>query len=67
MRRELGITPQTFLQNKLIDRAKSLLVNKELSINDIAMDLGFNYPNHFARLFKQKTGLSPSAFRKQVE
>ncbi len=67
VRRELGMTPQTFLQNKLIDRAKSLLVNKELSINDIAMDLGFNYPNHFARLFKQKTGLSPSAFRKQVE
>ena len=67
VRRELGITPQSFLQNKLIDRAKSLLVNPGLSVTDIASELGFTYPNHFARLFRQKTGLSPSAFRKQAE
>ncbi|MGE9929606.1 AraC family transcriptional regulator [Segatella copri] len=29
-------------------------------------ELDFSYPNHFARLFRQKTGMSPSAFRKQL-
>lgn len=66
VRREMGITPQAFLHNKLIERSKSLLASKELTINDIAEELGFSYPNHFARLFRQKTGMSPRAFRKQL-
>lgn len=66
VRREMGITPQAFLQTKLIDRAKSLLASQELTINEIAEELGFSYPNHFARLFRQKTGMSPSAFKKQL-
>lgn len=66
VRREMGITPQAFLQTKLIDRAKSLLASQELTINEIAKELGFSYPNHFARLFRQKTGMSPSAFRRQL-
>lgn len=66
VRREMGITPQAFLQTKLIDRAKSLQASQELTINEIAEELGFSYPNHFARLFRQKTGMSPSAFRRQL-
>lgn len=66
VRREMGITPQAFLQTKLIDRAKSLLASQELTINEIAEELGFSYPNHFARLFRQKTGMSPSTFRRQL-
>lgn len=66
VRREIGVTPQVFLQNKLINRAKSLLSDSSLSINDIAHQLGFIYPNHFARLFRQKTGMSPTAFRRQL-
>lgn len=66
VRREMSITPQAFLQTKLIDRAKSLLASQELTINEIAEELGFSYPNHFARLFRQKTGMSPSAFRRQL-
>ena len=66
VRREMGITPQAFLQTKLIDRAKSLLASQELTINEIAEELGFSYPNHFARLFRQKTGMSTSAFRRQL-
>ena len=66
IRRETGITPQVFLQNKLLEKAKSLLADESLSINDIAMSLGFTYPNHFARLFRQKEGLSPTQFRKTL-
>ena len=42
VRREMGITPQAFLQTKLIDRAKSLLASQELTINEIAEELGFS-------------------------
>ena len=66
VRREIGTTPQLFLQNKIIEKAKSLLANSSLPINDIALRLGFIYPNHFARLFQQKTGMSPRAFRKLI-
>lgn len=66
MRREMGITPQTYLQDKLIDKAKAMLADERLTINNVAANLGFTYPNHFARLFRQKTGLSPTDFRKQL-
>lgn len=66
MRRNMGVTPQVYIQNKLIERAKALLSDESLSINDIAAALGFAYPNHFARLFRQKTGVSPTAFKKQL-
>lgn len=66
VRREMGITPQAFLQTKLIDRAKSLLASQELTINEIAEELGFSYPNHCPSSSRQKTGMSPSAFRRQL-
>ena len=66
VRREMNITPQAFLQDKLIEKAKSLLMDESLTINDIATRLGFTYPNHFARLFRQKVGQSPSLFRQQL-
>lgn len=65
MRRKVGVTPQVYLQNKIIEKAKALLFDESLTINDIASALGFAYPNHFARLFRQKTGCSPTKFRKQ--
>lgn len=65
-RRETGITPQVFIQNKIIEKSKSLLADDTLSINDIASLLGFTYPNHFARLFRQKTGATPTEFRKSL-
>lgn len=62
----MNITPQAFLQDKLIEKAKSMLADESLTINDIAAALGFTYPNHFARLFRQKVGQSPTAFRRQL-
>lgn len=64
VKRELRITAQDYIQRKIIERAKSLLANQQLSINEVADTLGFAYPNHFTRFFKQKTGESPSRFRK---
>lgn len=67
MRRKVGVTPQVYIQNKIIERAKLLLSDNALSVNDIAARLGFSYPNHFARLFRKKTGCSPTRFRKSQE
>lgn len=65
VRKESSVGAQTYIQMKIIDKAKSLLANHSLSINDIASQLGFSYPNHFTRLFRNKTGMSPSEFRKK--
>ncbi len=65
VKRELHITAQEYIHNKTIERAKSLLANPQLSINDVAEALGFGYANHFTRFFHKKTGQSPTQFRKE--
>ena len=48
-----------------IELAKTQLVNTKATINEIAYDLGFNYPHYFSRLFKKKTGETPNNYRSQ--
>lgn len=48
---------------ELVDRAKSLLWGTENSISEIAYELGFEHPSHFTKIFKAKTGKSPSEYR----
>lgn len=48
---------------ELVDRAKTLLWGTEHSISEIAYELGFEHPSHFTKIFKAKTGKSPSEFR----
>lgn len=64
--KEIGVTAQTYIQDKIIEKAKSLLSNDSLSINDIAYQLGFDYPNHFTRFFRSKAGITPTVFRKKL-
>jgi len=66
VRKEINITAQEYVQMKTIEKAKSLLANQSLSINDIASMLGFGYANHFTRFFRNKVGLSPTKFRQQL-
>lgn len=47
----------------IVERAKSTLLNSKLSVSEISYALGFDYPQHFSKLFKTKTGLSPSEYR----
>jgi AraC-like DNA-binding protein len=63
VKHELGITAKEYIRNKIIDKAKSLLADSHLSINIVASRLGFSYPNHFTRFFRNATGISPSEFR----
>lgn len=55
---------QQHIQNKLIDYAKERLSTTALSVSEIAYELGFEHPQSFSKLFKQKVKQSPGEFRK---
>lgn len=58
-----GQNAQQHIHNKLIEKAKEILSTSNLSVSEIAYQLGFEHPQSFSRLFKIKTNLSPLAFR----
>lgn len=63
IKKETGQTAQQYIQNKLINLAKEALLGTDLPVSEIALNLGFEYPQHFTRMFKKVTGKSPSEFR----
>lgn len=66
IKRETGKTAQEMIQLHTLERAKNMLLLRTLSISEIAYALGFEYPNHFTRLFKSKVGLTPTAYMRQA-
>ncbi|WP_286842018.1 MULTISPECIES: helix-turn-helix domain-containing protein [Sphingobacterium] len=63
IKKETGSTALDYIQAKLIDEAKERIFDHSKSINEIASELGFKYQQHFTRLFKQKTGVTPNEYR----
>lgn len=63
VKRETGKTAQELILLHIIDMAKQRLSTSDDDINIIAYDLGFQYPQHFSRMFKRITGNTPSKFR----
>lgn len=63
LRNLTGLNTQQHIHAYLIERAKTLLLTTDLSINEVAFSLGFDYPQYFSRLFKNKTGQTPIEFR----
>jgi len=59
-----GQTTQQHIHSRLIDKAKELLTTTTLSVREIAFHLGFEYPQSFNKLFKNKTKNSPLEYRK---
>ncbi|MEY2792786.1 MAG: hypothetical protein RJA76_778 [Bacteroidota bacterium] len=62
-KRETGQSVKDFIVMKLIDQAKVRIFESNKTVNEIAYELGFKYPQHFTRLFKQKVGVSPKEFK----
>jgi len=58
-----GQGTQQHIHDRVISRAKDILTNSQASIAEIAYQLGFEHPQSFAKLFRQKTRLSPVQFR----
>ncbi len=59
-----GQSTQQHIHNKLLEKAKDQLSTTLLSVSEIAYNLGFEHPASFTKLFKNKTELSPTEFRK---
>jgi len=58
-----GQSTQQHIHDKLIEKAKEQLSTTDLSISEIAFELGFEHSQSFSKLFKTKTNLSPMEFR----
>jgi AraC family transcriptional activator of pobA len=58
-----GQSTQQHIHDKLIEKAKERLSGTDLSVSEIAYELGFEHSQSFSKLFKSKTNLSPSEFR----
>ena len=59
-----GITPYTYVLDKKIDFAGKLLIDTNLSVKEIATKLCFSDEYYFSNIFKEKTGCSPSQYRR---
>jgi AraC-like DNA-binding protein len=63
VKKETGLSAQDYIQARVIELAKEKLLDPSKSISEIAYEMGFKYPQHFTRLFKQRVGQSPHEYR----
>lgn len=63
LKKETSRNAQDHIHFFVVERAKNHLLNSEESISQLAYGLGFEYPQHFSKLFKKKTGMSPIEYR----
>jgi AraC family transcriptional activator of pobA len=63
IKKETAKSAQEYIQAKLIDTAKEKIFDTSKSVSEVAYGLGFKYPQHFTRLFKQRVGHTPQEYR----
>jgi AraC-like DNA-binding protein len=63
IKKETGQSAKEYVQNKIIEVAKNKVFQSDKTVNEIAYELGFKYPQHFSRLFKQRVGCTPNEYR----
>ena len=66
LRNLVGLNTQQFIHEKVIEKAKEYLAKDGLTIAEIAYHLGFEHPQSFNKLFKSKTSLSPSDYKRSL-
>ena len=65
-RKSTGMTPQQYLMQQRIERAKELLAKKDLPIVEISLRTGFKNQSHFTSLFRKFTNLTPKVWRTSI-
>lgn len=63
IKKETGKSALEFIQLRLLDLTKEKILDTTKSVSEIAYELGFKYPQHFTRFFKQKMGMTPQEWR----
>ncbi|GGG59510.1 helix-turn-helix domain-containing protein [Epilithonimonas arachidiradicis] len=67
LRSLIGQNAQQYIRNKIIEKAKERLTNTDLTVAEIAYELGFEHPQSLSKMFRVRTGLSPVEFRNSFE
>jgi transcriptional regulator GlxA family with amidase domain len=62
-----GLSLIDHLQNLRVEEAKRLLEATQMPVDDISFDVGYEDPSFFRRLFKRRTGLTPSRYRRMFK
>lgn len=65
LKAETGKSAMDHIHLCLMDEAKNLLLEPNITISEAAYKLGFEYPHYFSRLFKKKVGINPTDYRRQ--
>lgn len=63
VKKEVGVSPKEIIDNHVLLLAKQRLAASEYDISEIAYTLGFQHPQHFTRMFKRMSGISPKEYR----
>ncbi|MFH0757674.1 MAG: helix-turn-helix domain-containing protein [Bacteroidota bacterium] len=63
IKKDTGKSAKEYIQCKIIDAAKNKIFNTDKTLSEISGDLGFKYPQHFSRMFKNETGYTPNEYR----
>lgn len=67
IKQETGRTASEYIQQKIIEQAKDRLLIPATSVSEVSYGLGFQYPQHFSRVFKRATGMTPNEYRNKTE
>ena len=63
IKKDTGKTPQEHIQEKIIELAKERIIGTDNTVSEISYALGFQYPQHFSRLFKKHVGCTPNEYK----
>jgi len=66
VKRLFGISLHEYFKRAQVDRAKQLLVNPRIALNDVAYRCGFVTRATFFRVFRERTGLTPASYRRRL-
>ncbi len=65
-KKNTGMAPKEFILETRLEAAKKMLADKNISMTDISAKCGFEYYSRFSLFFKNKTGVTPSEYRKRI-
>jgi AraC family transcriptional regulator len=65
-KQSFGMPPHRYLTNQRIERAKSLLAARKLSVTEIGLDVGFSETSSFTSAFRKVTGETPTDYRRRL-
>jgi AraC family transcriptional activator of pobA len=66
IKKETGKSAQEYIHLKMIEIAKEKIFDPTKTVSEVAYELGFKYPQHFTRFFKQHAGSTPNDYRSSL-